>query len=469
MAMKKKRVASDREECVYRSALRRGAGECFTMLSTDGARRKFRPLVKWACARDLAYDAQVEGSRALYLYELIGRYPDAEEFFDLVEKKFFSSIGKAGRHWLFVQECELLAFFSDDGCDRAKRSLERGYETLYGRLRRMRPEKMGFRNPEVDNFRALCDQLIRGANASASRSWLSRIVVDVGRLCLHDSFWNDLPVEIELSARYARGVGERGLAAVLRRIDSSDEAKAYRAAVARTDDERRRRRVRSVLGYRAVYNRLRAGETSEMRFMVRKWRADGRTKDIKGLASMYQREEDTEMRASLLEMFSTSMPSESFLSIDDLLRDAAAKDERLSRAALDVLGKIRDPRVHDMALEKMAAEGVSYEVFKVLARNYREEDDATLISAARKLGDMRQDALTVLAGLVGRGSGVAFSNRMLLFLYGAVQCSHCRETCVLEMGRRGLLTDEMLDNCLHDANDDIRRYASRLLKRRRKS
>ena len=35
-----------------------------------------------------------------------------------------------------------------------------------------------------------------------------------------------------------------------------------------------------------------------------------------------------------------------------------------------------------------------------------------------------------------------------------------------EMRRRGLLTDEMLNNCLHDANDHIRRYASRLLKRR---
>ena len=82
-----KRTVLDKEARIYKSALRRGAGECFTMLSTESARRKFRPLVMWACTCDLAYDAQIEGSRALLLYDLIGRYHDAEAFLDIVEKK----------------------------------------------------------------------------------------------------------------------------------------------------------------------------------------------------------------------------------------------------------------------------------------------------------------------------------------------------------------------------------------------
>ena len=229
------------------------------------------------------------------------------------------------------------------------------------------------------------------------------------------------------------------------------------------------RKQRPALGYRAVYNRLRANETStaEMRSMVRRWRKDGRTKDIEGLASMYPREEYPEIRASLLEVFSApGLQCECYLPLDDMIRDSVSANEKLALSALKALSHVRNQRVHDMAIEKMAAEGVSYEVFKVLAFNYREEDDAALVAAAGRLGDMRQDALTALVHLVRRGSGVSLSKRMLLFLYGEVQCSHCREAVVLEMRRRGLLTDEMLNNCLHDANDHIRRYASRLLKRR---
>ena len=469
-----KRTVLDKEARIYKSALRRGAGECFTMLSTESARRKFRPLVMWACTCDLAYDAQIEGSRALLLYDLIGRYHDAEAFLDIVEKKFFESIGKSGRYWLFVQECELLSYFSDDGNDRAKNAIERGYDMLYQRLRRIRPVKIEARYSSafataIENYRAMCDQLIRGPNASVSRSWLSRIVMDVGRLCLGDAYWNDLAAEIDMSARYAAGMGERGLAAVLRRLGPSNEAKSFMAAVASENERRRMRQQRPVLGYRAVYNRLRAHETStaEMRSMVRRWRKDGRTKDIEGLASMYPREEDPDIRASLLEVFSApGLQCECYLPLDDMIRDSASANEKLALSALNALSHVRNQRVHDMALEKMAAEGVSHEVFNVLAFNYREEDDATLVAAAGRLGDMRQDALTALVHLVGRGSGVSLSNRMLLFLYGEVQCSHCREAVVLEMRRRGLLTDEMLSNCLHDANDDIRRYASRLLKRR---
>ena len=418
-----KRTVLDKEARIYKSALRRGAGECFTMLSTESARRKFRPLVMWACTCDLAYDAQIEGSRALLLYDLIGRYHDAEAFLDIVEKKFFESIGKSGRHWLFVQECELLSFFSDDGNDRAKNAIERGYDMLYQRLSSIRPEKIEVRCSSAfataENYRAMCDQLMRGPKASVSRSWLSRIVMDVGRLCLGDAYWNDLAAEIDMSARYAAGMGERGLAAVLRRLGPLDEAKSFMAAVASENERRRMRKQRPALGYRAVYNRLRANETST-----------------------------AEMR------------------LDDMIRDSVSANEKLALSALKALSHVRNQRVHDMAIEKMAAEGVSYEDFKVLAFNYREEDDAALVAAAGRLGDMRQDALTALVHLVRRGSGVSLSKRMLLFLYGEVQCSHCREAVVLEMRRRGLLTDEMLSNCLHDANDHIRRYASRLLKRR---
>ena len=54
-----------------------------------------------------------------------------------------------------------------------------------------------------------------------------------------------------------------------------------------------------------------------------------------------------------------------------------------------------------------------------------------------------------------------------MYLYNTTRCSACRERVVRELGRRHLLTDGMLAECLHDASIDIRDYAERLLSRRR--
>ena len=69
------------------------------MLSTESARRKYRPLVVWACGHNLGYDTQIEGTRALFLYDLIGQYPSPEPFLDIVEERFFASFNKG--NWLF--------------------------------------------------------------------------------------------------------------------------------------------------------------------------------------------------------------------------------------------------------------------------------------------------------------------------------------------------------------------------------
>ena len=53
----------------FKEALKRGVGRCVLQLGTDEGRRKFRPLVLWACSRNLEYDAQVAGTRAWYLHQ----------------------------------------------------------------------------------------------------------------------------------------------------------------------------------------------------------------------------------------------------------------------------------------------------------------------------------------------------------------------------------------------------------------
>ncbi len=53
----------------------------------------------------------------------------------------------------------------------------------------------------------------------------------------------------------------------------------------------------------------------------------------------------------------------------------------------------------------------------------------------------------------------------LPIIYNTTRCSFCRKSALREMGRRRMLTEEILNECLYDCNEDIRKFAKRRLKR----
>ena len=454
---------------VFKDSLIRGTGKCVAMLATESARRKYRPLVMWACGRNLGYDTQVEGTRALFLYDLIDQYPSPEPFLDVVEERFFASFNKG--NWLFQQECELLAMFAKAGNERARRILEQGYGRLLRYLRHLNPARVSKPYiPALDSFDSLCKQLMFCAKSAEVQPMLERIVRDVGGLCMRDPFWNDTADFVQLSLEFV--LGERRFVAMLGRVDRSPEVEAYKSALLQVkkeseagDPERKRRQN---LGYKEVYRRVSEQGTFGIRYMVRRWRLDGRIKDIYGLVKLYMNEKDSETRAGLLDLFSAyDSKCEGYLPLDCVLQDALSGDDTLRVSALGVLEGINNPRVHDFALAMLKKRGVSPELLSVLAGNYRQDDDDFLIGGLKKIGSMRHSVHLILARIPEDKNGARLSLRMLMYLYGAIECSCCRERVVREFGRRGLLTDDMLAECLHDASTGIRDYAKRLLSRRR--
>jgi len=74
--------------------MQRGLGSCVVALKKlqDAEKEKFHPLVLWGCSHDMAYDAQCERCRSVYLYELITEFPDKAPFMDVIKKRLFHSI-----------------------------------------------------------------------------------------------------------------------------------------------------------------------------------------------------------------------------------------------------------------------------------------------------------------------------------------------------------------------------------------
>ena len=452
---------------IFKDALLRGTGRCFAMLATESARRKYRPLVMWACGRNLGYDTQIEGTRAYFLYDLIDQYPSPEPFLDVVEKSFFASFNKG--NWLFEQGCELLALFAKVGNERARRILEQGYLRFSQYLKRLNLERISKPYiPAPDNFGSLCEQLVFCAKPAEAQPIVERIVRDVGGLCMRDSFWTAMAEFMQIS--FGEVVGDRRLATMLDRIDHSPEVEAYKAAVLQakkeSDDRDAERKRRLSLGYKEVYRRIKEQDVSGVRGIVGSWWHNGRMKDIEGIVKLYGKEEDPSTRARILDLF-RAPKFKGYLPLDSVLRDASSDDDGLRDSALRALDGIKDQRVRDFAFDVLKKRGMSYEIASLIASNYRESDDDLLIAAMKKLGEMRRHHLgfCVLNNLGGKGGRL--SKRILIYLYDTTRCSYCRERAVRELGRRGLLTDDTLTECLHDASVDIRDYAKRFLSRRR--
>ncbi len=60
----------------FKEAMLRGLGRCVWAVRQEP--KKYRDLVLWACRRNIAYDAQCEGTRSWYVYTMANCYADVE-------------------------------------------------------------------------------------------------------------------------------------------------------------------------------------------------------------------------------------------------------------------------------------------------------------------------------------------------------------------------------------------------------
>ena len=145
---------------VFKYEMQRGLGSCVLALKNmeEAQREAFRSVVLWGCSRDLAYDAQCEGCRSIYLYDLITEFSDVTPFLDVIERRLFRSVHSTG--WEFHQDCEILAYFVSDRIKRAWKILSACYYFLFQiLLDSCEPDQYG-RFAERDNFQSLCITLV---------------------------------------------------------------------------------------------------------------------------------------------------------------------------------------------------------------------------------------------------------------------------------------------------------------------
>ena len=414
---------ADSEVRAFKEALKRGVGRCVLQLRTDEGRRKFRPCVLWACSRDLGYDTQLEGTRAWYLHQMITQYEDVTPFLRIVEKAMFRTFF-CTRGCLFDQSVELLTLFAADGHARARTALQKCYETV-------------------------CELL----QHSGSKAW---------------QFWS-------------YGHDECVYWSMRRMIGQSRMTAKCRALIKKFDDQFDQRvksqnsmRLDVDAPVRVVYEKIVGGGHVGYpggvvsRFYLRRKNRFGHVDEIAELGELCMRTRSGRVRAELYNLFNFEKGA-ACLDVEQVIRDARSRRPELAQSALKVLAEIRSPAVRAFALERLAKPGASAWDVAVLAKNYRDEDEEIMLKVLRgfrRASSFDRHLAYYSARDVFDLKTVRKSKDLLRYLYEVTFCSECRLYNLQAMATRRMLTDDLLRECLYDCNEDTRRYAARLLRRR---
>lgn len=465
----------------FKYDMQRGLGSCVAALKNmdDSEKEWFQPLVLWGCSRDMAYDAQCEGCRSFYLYELIMEFADITPFLDKIEKNLIHSMHTRG--WEFAQDCNLLAFFVSDGNKRAWRILTHCYDTLLRILSKKRARERYGLLPERDNFEHMCVSLACECfDDRERRTKLYKMIVrDLGILIDGNTLYDYDDFEW-FQAASEHTLGKRTVEKLLYRTDADEHTKNYahlrEERLKARESERERKRKTEPETADEIYRRLKNGEkTGQMCSLMlgRTFMKQGKKLEVLKLAAYYREEADLEIRYNLLRLLANKECAWA-PELSCLLADSQSEHSELSERAFNALRYYpKDTHVRDYAVALLQKKEHIAEAVSMLAANYEESDKELFVEAVRQIPITYENGFWHAAFYdvmdVFYAPGKKKPKELLLYMYQNTLCSFCREYVVREMGRRRMLTRALLEEMQYDCNSEIREYADKKLRSIRNS
>lgn len=410
----------------FKVALLRGQGRC--ILAVQENPKKYYDLVLWACSHEVAFDAQCEGTRAWFVYQLIDCYPKKRAFLEAIINSFEEI--KGTDIWKMLYLSELLSFCAEDGSKRAQRALWDKYERIYSAIV---PE-----NCEI--FEMLCVVL------AEERKAVLKIAEDIGFI------YRGKKIEEDIVFDWLYSKMECYLPFLEKQAEKSINIAEYL----------KREQMR-----KAEWEQRSAGNSEKMNrtgIALSIWlRRSASQETVLQYAAAYSEEENPKMRAEALQAFSRCpYPKDP----TPIIIDAKSTCEELKNAAWEALENIRHPLVREFAFENLQSN--PERALPLLIKNYQDQDADLLIERVKALPIEHSDTTTwhgIQSDILGmQHEGQKEPAALLEYIYETTYCSCCREFALRRMGKRRMLKKEMLQECLFDCNSEIRNYAKRRLK-----
>jgi HEAT repeat protein len=417
----------------FERVLGRGLGRAVLFLRQHDA-RPYRDAILHACTHWTGYDQQVEGTRTIFLRDVLDATGHEHRF---VPRILAALKGVTDRRDA-IQLVFLVLAFAKDGYDEARTALYEAFD----------------RNDTEEAFLGF-DAIIRLDGLEGFRYVAERM----GAALLNDPHASVEADHARWEAKEA--VGEEAVQRVLAEADTpalrafvqalewDDEDRPVRSAALPKPDDATYEQVRQVIAT------SRPSSTGVLG--LRRWGEHASADDLAQAAADLLDEEDDHRLISHLRIFEwRAFP----LTPDRLLRLMDHPDVPLMLAASRALSQVADPRVRALGLEILAdpdRHGARKSAgAQLLVASYQAGDEAILIDLLRSQCD--EDArhwigMGAIDILKANPSASAVPVLYALYEYGP--CSFCRWRSVGRLRKLGKLPDWMLEECRYDANLDL--------------
>lgn len=422
----------------FKAAMLRGLGRC--VMAVQQEPEKYRDLVLWACKRNIAYDAQSEGTRSWYIYTMASAYPDKETFINAAAEALKKYRPNGG--WDLLHLSEFLMFFAQDGYESARQAVEVKYQELLTAMhnRKCRPNRI---------FHELSDLEQLGLVLTVDRASFLRVARDFGCLYVEKRYMDDGDF-----AWFFASKGDQ-YRKTLERAAQKDENIACFL----------QRELADIAAREKLWEQRKTNPQEKLiGIRLSRWLAKKADKQsVERYALAYREQLQLELRAEALKAFSwCPYPGDP----QPIIEDTNSACEELQNAAWRALENIRHPAVRDFAMNN-ATNGIhTPENFALLVTNYMPEDGKLLDELLREMIAEKDWDCVHAAGLeiyraFYKDSGIPHPKHLLPLLYEYNPCSYCRESAMRYMSRHRMLTEKLVEECLYDSNDDIRCMAKK--------
>jgi hypothetical protein len=453
--------------------LRRGLGSAIVELKNNPDRDKYRAIVMRSCLKDIAYDTQVEGTKGFYLYTAVKTFADPEMFLERMAEKYSEKLS-----WrLFKQLFDTLCCFARDGYQSADEALEKRYIELKNHL----PSKSDFRG--YGEREQLEDLMIRKLNNGFEA--FKQCVNDMGEMITkrgnNDCLWCD-----SFMGRAEDKFGKE-IYSFLKNAEN-DNAKVFFQMYEKpkSGDGGSNGKLLNIDGFckdqpvlgEAKEERVTIGqlisrankpsqdsfriEVARIRPLALKFARQANKDELKALARITVDESSDFIKTALLRVFSfADFP----LDIGPLLPYATSDNEVLQEVVVEALSRIRDERIHALAIRLFDDRQVENAIM-LLEANFEIQDETLIRKHLLHSKRVRHDTVTSIANIYEKHKSNTCGD-ILLHMYKNAECSHCRYTIVETMINSEVMPENILEECQYDSYEDTRIIAREELEKRR--
>jgi len=410
----------------YQRAITLGLGRAVLSLEQHDS-NPYREIILDACLQNRAHDAQVEGSRAKYMLEIIHKSGDLTFFADAILR----SLRDKEDDWNTPQRFEMARLLAQDGYPGIR-------EAMY----------LAFRTMEI-SASDVASEFIELDGIQGALFVIAQIGSQIAKNPLK---WEDEYLLSVVTDKCGKDAVDSALNAA---AENDQNVRAYIAAV--EENRRERAAIQMPNPGNMTYGQIKSLiENDKAGGFLRKWAQAATDSDLESAARDLVQETDPRKLKSYLTIFrKRRFP----LDANYLLRLVGQPEGPIAGHALSALACVEDDKVRSLAFS-LVETGSPLRAYAIdlLVNNFHDGDHMVVEAWC----NAEQDADIVNAldrshrDFFGVNPNPDSEKRILRVFYEKEPCAHCRNYIVERLVELDALPDELRLECKHDSYAETR-------------